>query len=91
MKHKIEIFKNQINEFKNEDIAASIQKYTEDYIKSSSKINKNNIKSDNICLAGGLFANVTLNQKIYESSYFKSVFVAPAMTDDGTALERRGI
>lgn len=40
---------------------------------------------ENICLAGGLFANVKINQRVIESGYQK-LFVAPAMTDDGTAL-----
>jgi carbamoyltransferase len=40
---------------------------------------------EKICLSGGLFANVRLNQKIL-SLGFKDVFVAPAMTDDGSAL-----
>jgi glycosyltransferase involved in cell wall biosynthesis len=40
---------------------------------------------ENICLAGGLFANVKINQRVIESGY-KKLFVAPSMTDDGTAL-----
>lgn len=38
----------------------------------------------NVCLAGGVFANVLLNQKIIEK--FERGFVAPAMTDDGVAM-----
>ncbi len=84
---EIKRFKDQLDHFTKEDIAASIQKYTEDHIlKILMKVNQKNIKSKNICLAGGLFANVKLNQKIYESSFFENVFIAPAMTDDGTAL-----
>ena len=41
--------------------------------------------SENICLAGGLFANVKINQRVVETG-FKQLFVAPPMTDDGTAL-----
>ena len=36
-------------------------------------------------MAGGLFANVKINQKVVESG-FTRLFVAPPMTDDGTAL-----
>lgn len=38
----------------------------------------------NVCLAGGVFANVLLNQKVI--SRFERGFVAPAMTDDGVAM-----
>ena len=38
----------------------------------------------NVCLAGGVFANVLLNQKVI--SRFDRGFVAPAMTDDGVAM-----
>ena len=37
-----------------------------------------------LCLAGGLFANVRINQTLIER--FDEGFVAPPMTDDGTAL-----
>lgn len=40
---------------------------------------------DRVCLAGGLFSNVRVNQCILESG-FEDVFVVPPMTDDGTAL-----
>lgn len=39
---------------------------------------------DPVCLAGGVFANVLLNQKVIAG--FRRGFVAPAMTDDGIAL-----
>ena len=42
-------------------------------------------KSNNLCLSGGVFANVKLNQKILESSK-KNVFVMPAMDDGGLSL-----
>jgi carbamoyltransferase len=38
----------------------------------------------NVCLAGGVFANVLLNQKVIKR--FDGGFVAPPMTDDGVAL-----
>jgi carbamoyltransferase len=41
---------------------------------------------DNICLAGGVFANVKLNQKINEYLPFKNIWVYPAMGDEGLSL-----
>ncbi len=50
-----------------------------------------------VALAGGVFANVKLNQRIYEIPEVESVYVHPAMGDGGTgvgaalaALARRG-
>lgn len=84
---EIEAFRQEVKAFKKEDIAASIQKYTEDHVLNIvNKMTGLNAGKENLCLAGGLFANVKLNQKIYESGLFKNLFVAPAMTDDGTAL-----
>jgi carbamoyltransferase len=39
----------------------------------------------NVVLAGGVFANVKLNQRI-KALGFKTIFVQPAMADEGTAL-----
>lgn len=40
-----------------------------------------------ICaLAGGVFANVRINQKIYELEEVKNIFIQPAMGDSGLAL-----
>lgn len=39
-----------------------------------------------LCLSGGLFANVKLNQRINEYSQFDEVYIMPAMSDEGVAL-----
>jgi carbamoyltransferase len=41
---------------------------------------------EHICLAGGCFANVKANQKIFELGHFKDIFVYPAMGDDGLSV-----
>ena len=41
---------------------------------------------DNLCLAGGIFANVKINQKINEYLPFKDIWVYPAMGDEGLSL-----
>lgn len=40
----------------------------------------------NLCLSGGLFANVKLNQMINNLDYFDEVFIHPAMGDSGLSL-----
>jgi len=39
-----------------------------------------------ICLSGGLFANVKLNQKINELDWVDEIYVYPAMGDEGLSL-----
>ena len=69
-----------------EDIAAGVQKHCEDivykWIKYWIKKNKNkNVK--NICLAGGVFGNVKINQIVSEIKGVKNVYVFPHMADGG--------
>ena len=40
----------------------------------------------NLCVAGGIFANVKLNQKLNEELSFDNVWVYPAMGDEGLSL-----
>ena len=68
------------------EIAATLQHMTEDHVlEILSRARQRGWASENICLAGGLFANVALNRRIANSGY-RHVFVAPPMTDDGTAV-----
>jgi carbamoyltransferase len=71
-----------------EDIAANVQYFAEQHIvailENCRRLNWWN-QDSNICLAGGLFANVKINQTVSKMGFSK-VFIAPAMTDDGSAL-----
>lgn len=72
--------------FSKEDIAATLQDLAETHVLDIlTRARSLGWDNDNICLAGGLFANVKINQRIAELG-FKGLFVAPPMTDDGTAL-----
>jgi len=82
----LQSFKNETKDIPKEELAASIQEFAEQYIlKILENIKYQGWENENICLAGGLFANVKINQRIVETG-FKQLFVAPPMTDDGTAL-----
>jgi len=79
-------FKNEMKDISREELAASVQVFAEKYVlKILENIKNQGWVSENICLAGGLFANVKINQRVVETG-FKQIFVAPPMTDDGTAL-----
>lgn len=71
-----------------EDLAFAVQQVTETVVLTQiEKIIKQHFQgSCSIALAGGVFANVVLNQKIRELSTVSTVFVQPAMGDGGLAL-----
>lgn len=83
---KIRCFLQESAGFSREEMAATVQHFAENHIlqilENASSLGW---RSRNICLAGGLFANVKINQRVVESG-FEKLFVAPPMTDDGTAL-----
>ena len=71
------------------DIAASLQAFTEDktieYIKEI--IAQYKFNEVNLCLSGGLFANVKINQRVHENiKEVKNIFIAPPMGDEGTCI-----
>jgi len=68
-----------------EDVAAAIQKATEDWIVEWVVTNLPEEKTE-VCLAGGVFANVKVNQQIREQTKVKNVFIQPAMGDSGLSL-----
>jgi carbamoyltransferase len=68
------------------DIAASLQKFTEDILITIANNLYNQTRLDKLCLAGGLFLNCVANSKILENSPFKEVFIQPAAGDSGGAL-----
>ena len=68
------------------DIAASLQKFTEDVLIIIANNLYNDSKMDKLCLAGGLFLNCVANSRILENTPFKEVFIQPAAGDSGGAL-----
>ncbi len=74
---------------KPEDVAAAAQKTLEiticSWIFNAIRKYRGN-ETTNVCLSGGVFANVKLNQKINELSNVKSLFIQPAMGDMGIPL-----
>ncbi len=68
------------------DIAASIQKVTEEIILKLAKSLKDEFKIENLCLAGGVALNCVANGKLLKSNLFKNIWVQPASGDAGGSL-----
>ncbi len=68
------------------DIAASIQKVTEEIMLKLSKSLKEEYKINNLCLAGGVALNCVANGKILKENIFKNIWIQPAAGDAGGSL-----
>ena len=68
------------------DIAASIQKVTEDIMVKLTRSLKDEYKISNLCLAGGVALNCVANGKILSEKIFDKVWVQPASGDAGGSL-----
>ena len=68
------------------DIAASIQKVTEEIILKICKHYQKKYNLKNICLAGGVALNCVANGKILESKIFENIWIQPAAGDAGGSL-----
>ena len=68
------------------DIAASIQKVTEDIMIKIVKSLKEEFNVSNLCLAGGVALNCVVNGKILKEKIFDNIWVQPAAGDAGGSL-----
>lgn len=78
----LEIF----DRFEHRDLAAGLQKHCEDIVAAWIRwqvVNSARPDVRNICLAGGLFANVRINQIVAELDCVDNIYVFPHMGDGG--------
>ena len=68
------------------DIAASIQKVTEEIVLRSVRWLHEKTGQRNLCLAGGVALNCVANGRIVREGPFENVWVQPASNDSGGAL-----
>jgi carbamoyltransferase len=68
------------------DIAASIQKVTEEIIMRLAKTVRKETGCNNLCLAGGVALNCVANGELSRSGIFDDIWVQPAAGDAGGAL-----
>lgn len=69
-----------------ENFCASIQKYLEDIMVEYLNLAYKKYPTNNLCLSGGVAANIIMSLAIFEQTNFKNIYVYPAMGDDGLAL-----
>ena len=68
------------------DIAASIQKVTDDIMINLAKSIRNEFGIKNLCLAGGVALNCVANGKILQKKIFDNIWIQPAAGDAGGSL-----
>lgn len=68
------------------DIAASIQKFTEDLILKIANTVYKETTLENLCIGGGVGLNSVANGVLLRKGPFKRIFVQPATGDDGGAM-----
>ncbi len=81
--------RNSINETITQfhmDIAASIQKVTEEIMLKLAKAIFKEYRIENLCLAGGVALNCVANGKILKENIFKNIWIQPAAGDAGGSL-----
>jgi carbamoyltransferase len=69
-----------------EDLAASIQQHSEDLVRDYVGHWRARTGHRRVALAGGLFANVRINEEVHELPGVDETFVHPGMTDEGLAV-----
>lgn len=78
-------YKDKITQH-HKNIASALQKVLEDFVLNKLKYLKKKYKINNLCLAGGVALNCSMNGKIESSKIFRKIFVQPASGDDGCSI-----
>ena len=73
-------------DFRREDLAASMQCQLERACRAYVAHWAERVGCPDLALAGGVFANVKLNQRVHELEVVRSLFVHPGMGDEGLSL-----
>jgi carbamoyltransferase len=68
------------------DLAASVQKVTEDIMLQMTRHIHKETGMENLCLAGGVALNCVANGKVLKDGRFKNIWIQPASGDAGGAL-----
>ncbi len=71
---------------RHENIAATLQKITEEIYFKIANHAYELTKFKNLCIAGGVGLNSVANGKLYDETPFEKIFVQPAATDAGGAI-----
>ena len=79
-------YDTHLSSFSREDIAAAAQKRLEDVFTEYLQPIIEETGLHKLALAGGIFANVKLNQRLFELDRVDGIFIHPNMGDGGNAL-----
>ncbi|MDO0924213.1 carbamoyltransferase C-terminal domain-containing protein [Streptomyces sp. TG1A-8] len=82
---------NEIAKHDPADVAAAAQMHVENLLTAVVAQHIEKVPSGNICLAGGVFANVKLNQRIFETPGVRNIYVLPPMGDGGLPLQAASV
>ena len=74
------------SQFKKAEVAASAQLWLEEVFRQYMDTLIKEVGPSNVALAGGVFGNVKLNQRINETSGVKNIFIHPHMGDGGLGM-----
>jgi carbamoyltransferase len=84
--HDIDWLKEQRKKVGDENFCASVQSYLEDTIVTYLNYAYEKYPINNLCLSGGVAANIIMSLNIYERTKFRNIYVLPPMADDGLAI-----
>jgi carbamoyltransferase len=68
------------------NLAYAVQNVLEEIVLQLVKEAKKIVKSENLCLAGGVALNCLANTKIWESNIFSNIYIQPVANDAGGSL-----
>jgi carbamoyltransferase len=84
--YDIEWLKEKRKTVGDENFCASVQTYLEDTIVDYLNAIYKKYPLNNLCLSGGVAANIIMSLHIYERTNFKNIYVLPPMGDEGLAI-----
>jgi carbamoyltransferase len=84
--YDIEWLRKQRERMGDENFCASIQTYLEDIVVDYLNLAYEKYPTNNLCISGGVAANIIMSLAIYEKTNFKNIYIYPAMADDGLAI-----
>ena len=84
--YDIEWLKNQRQKIGDENFCATVQSYLEDTVVDYLNAVYKKYPINNLCLSGGVAANIIMSLQIYERTHFKNIYVLPPMGDEGLAI-----
>lgn len=86
LEKKYTVNKNSLDLINSINFAATVQRDLSECVLELVKDIKNITNEENLCLSGGVFNNVVINNAICESGIFKNIWCSPTPGDFGIAI-----